>query len=226
MELARSDKTALVIGGTGPIMKQCVVLLKESDNYSKIVLFNSNDAKKIYSKIDVHVWDFERIKSLIPHIKGNDIYIDRFILSSEKNPEKRPKLINSILEFCKIALQKGANQCIICTSANSGETSNFHISRSYAELEKQISALPFWAIHIFRPSIILDEPINNNFGERIASRIGKGLDFITGGLVSRYSPIEADKVALAMVTAAQKTEGGIAYYQNEQIAKQSTWTTK
>ena len=75
-----------------------------------------------------------------------------------------------------------------------------------------MKALPFWAIHIFQPSVLLGERNENRWGEEIAGKLGKVIDGLTGGLLKKYRPIEADVVAKAMVSAAQKLEPGLHVY--------------
>ncbi|MEO1625891.1 MAG: hypothetical protein AAFV25_12100, partial [Bacteroidota bacterium] len=83
--------------------------------------------------------------------------------------------------------------------------------------EMAVSKQDYWAIHIFRPSVLLGERNENRWGESVAGKLGSLFDAISGGLLSKYSPIEADVVAKAMVNAAQKLDGGIHLYPSNEL---------
>ena len=67
--------------------------------------------------------------------------------------------------------------------------------------------------------IFLGERNENRWGESIAQKIGKFVDGITGGLLTKYKPVEADVVAKAMVLAAQKVSKGIHIYPSHELQK-------
>ena len=79
--------------------------------------------------------------------------------------------------------------------------------------------LNFWGTHIFRPSVLLGERNENRFGENIAGKMGKLIDQFTGGLLTKYRPIEADIVAKAMVSAAQGLQPGVHFYPSHWLQK-------
>jgi uncharacterized membrane protein len=80
-----------------------------------------------------------------------------------------------------------------------------------------VRELPFWAIHIFQPSVLLGSRNENRFGEQVAGIIGKGLDSILGGMLSKYKPIEAEYVAQAMINTAQGLRAGAYTYSSGQL---------
>ena len=68
---------------------------------------------------------------------------------------------------------------------------------------------------------MLGERPESRTGESIAKIIGKGLDFILRGLLTKYKPVEAETVAKGMVAKAQELQSGIHIYPSHWIQKLS-----
>ncbi|RMF29876.1 MAG: hypothetical protein D6765_03880, partial [Bacteroidetes bacterium] len=113
----------------------------------------------------------------------------------------------------------GVNQLLLVSSVGADPDSLFFYSRVKGELEEAVKKLDFWAVHIFQPSVLLGQRNENRWGEELAGKIGKVLDRLSGGLLTRYRPIEADYVAKAMVHAAQGLEPGVHVYPSHWLQK-------
>jgi xylulose-5-phosphate/fructose-6-phosphate phosphoketolase len=105
-----------------------------------------------------------------------------------------------------------ADHCLRSTDYTNIIVSDKQKHLQYLSMEEAVKQLPFWAVHIFQPSVLLGERNENRWGEAIAGKLGKLIDAATGGLLKKYRPVEADVVARAMVSAAQRLEPGIHVY--------------
>jgi uncharacterized protein YbjT (DUF2867 family) len=115
-------------------------------------------------------------------------------------------------QVAEMAAKNKVNQLLLVSSVGAGANSLFYYSKVKGQIEDAVQKLPFWSTHIFRPSVLLGERNENRWGEQVAGRIGKVLDRFTGGLLTKYRPIEADVVAKAMVSAAQGMKPGVHFY--------------
>jgi uncharacterized protein YbjT (DUF2867 family) len=87
------------------------------------------------------------------------------------------------------------------------ESSVFY-SRVKGEAEAAVRTLPYRAVQIFRPGLLLGKRSEFRLGERIAMRAMPLLHpFLRGGL-RRYHSIEASDVARAMVRIAREAPRG------------------
>jgi uncharacterized protein YbjT (DUF2867 family) len=83
-------------------------------------------------------------------------------------------------------------------------------SRTKGEMEQQLTALPFRSITIFRPSLLLGERKEFRLGEEVAKRF----DFL---MPQRYKPIQASRVASAMVVVAKENRPGTRILESAEI---------
>ena len=83
------------------------------------------------------------------------------------------------------------------------------------ELEHEISLLNYKAFYIFRPSLLLGNRKENRPGERFAQWISQIIPFI--GPWKKYKPINAQKVAEAMIKVAAQTQKDVHLYESEMM---------
>ena len=81
-------------------------------------------------------------------------------------------------------------------------------SRVKGETEAAIRQLPYRAIQIFRPSLLLGERSEFRLGERIAMLGAPILPLFLPGPLRRYRPIAAQAVARAMLRIAREAPRG------------------
>jgi uncharacterized protein YbjT (DUF2867 family) len=72
--------------------------------------------------------------------------------------------------------------------------------------------MAFEAVHILRPSFLVGERTESRPGERAGIAVAKPLSFLFAGPLKQYRPIEAGKVAGAMVRAAVEGQPGRHIY--------------
>ncbi|MGO8055829.1 oxidoreductase, partial [Rhizobium leguminosarum] len=84
---------------------------------------------------------------------------------------------------------------VSAVGANS-QSSNFYL-RLKGQVEDAICKLPFGAITIFRPSVLIGKRKEKRIGERIGIALVKTFSFLLTGKRSIYKAIQADEVARA-----------------------------
>lgn len=219
MEISGGKKIALVCGGTGLIGSHLIRCLVDHSAYAKVVHVGRG-APQLESPHFLHVpVDFNHFGSYAPQLKGNDLFIclGTTIAKAGSKEEFIKVDYTYSMNVAKAALDNGVNQVILVSSVGAHANSWVFYNKVKGELERDLSALNFWAVHIFQPSILLGERLDSRPGESVAKFIGKGLDVILGERLNKYRPIEAGVVAKAMVNAAQKLTPGIHKYPSHQI---------
>lgn len=214
IEITKGNKTALVFGATGLVGGFCLRQLLEHPAYSKIVAFSRRPLKMIHPKLVEQIVDFDQPDSFSSLIKGDDLYLCLGTTLATAGSREGFYRVDFTYNFqvAKLAAINKVNQLLLVSSVGAAKDSLFFYSRVKGELEDAVKKLPFWAIHIFQPSVLLGERNENRWGEEIAGKIGRVIDSITGGLLSKYRPVEAEVVAQAMIAAAQGLRGGLQVY--------------
>src|SRR5262249_9742691 len=85
------------------------------------------------------------------------------------------------LRAAQEARKAGAEQFVVVTSVGADARSKNFYLRTKGELEQELSRLPFRAIHILRPSLLIGKRQEFRLGESLAMKIAPALDLITLG---------------------------------------------
>ena len=222
LAISKSSKIACVIGATGLVGRHLVDALVEHSFYDRVVVVSRTPPAKESSLEWVafptrNMMTVEALSAVLP--KGQDFFsclgTTRAKAGSLEAFEEVDLHYNSA--FAKTALHLGYSQYLLVSSGGANANSTFPYLRVKGELERLVKTLPFWSTHIFRPGVLLGERNENRFGEDVAKRIFRALDWLTGKRLAKVSPIEAEVVALAMITAAQRTQGGVYTYQGTEL---------
>lgn len=221
MEIHKYNKTALVFGATGLVGSHLVQFLILHPAYQKIIVFSRRPLPFEHPKLTVHLIDFDQPKKWKPLVKGDDLFCCLGTTMATAGSKEAFYKVDFAYTYAaaEAALANGANQLLLVSSVGAQADSIFYYSKVKGQLEDAVKKLDFWSVHIFQPSVLLGERNENRFGEKVAARLGKVIDRFTGGLLTKYRPIEADVVAKSMVAAAQRLESGVHVYPSHWLQK-------
>src|SRR5262249_32017979 len=121
------------------------------------------------------------------------------------------------LRAAQESLKAGAEQFVVVSSVGADPNSKNFYLRTKGELEAELAKLPFHALHILRPSLLLGKRQEFRFGESIAMAIAPALDLLTLGPLRRYHAIRAETVGRAMVGAAKQERAGTFVYEYDAL---------
>lgn len=204
----------MLIGVTGLVGRNCLPLLVTHKAYHKIVLFTDRPLNLDHPKIQECVVDFDQLDDHAHLFQGHDFYC--CLGSTPAKATDREAFYRrdyqQAFTAAKIAALNEVNQLLLLSAVGANAEANLYFSRVKGELEKSVKALPFWSAHIFQPSLLLKERNENRWGEKWANKLGKVIDSATGGLLTKYKPVEAEVVAKAMINAAQQLRAGVHVY--------------
>ena len=111
----------------------------------------------------------------------------------------------------------GAQQFVIVSSVGADpESRNFYL-RVKGEAEQAITALPFTAVHIFRPSLLLGERSESRTGEALGRALMPVINPLLIGGLRNYRAVRAAQVARAMLAAPLRGVPGVHTYEYDQI---------
>jgi uncharacterized protein YbjT (DUF2867 family) len=121
------------------------------------------------------------------------------------------------LRAAQEAAKAGVEQFVVVSSVGADAASKNFYLRTKGELEAELARLPFRAVHILRPSLLIGKRPEFRLGERLAITIAPALDILTLGKLRKYHSIHAEAVGRAMVGAAKSGRDGVSIYDFDPI---------
>jgi uncharacterized protein YbjT (DUF2867 family) len=126
------------------------------------------------------------------------------------------------LRAAEEALKAGAEQFVVVSSVGADLNSKNFYLRTKGELERELAKLPFRAVHILRPSLLIGKRQEFRLGESIAIKIAPALDLLALGPLRQYHSMRAEIAGKAMVAAAKQGMNGTLVYEYDEIVRLAT----
>lgn len=200
-------RRALVLGGTGLVGSRCVTHLAASRAYGSVTCLVRRPAIAVRGTLHERVVDFSALQpdDVAP---VDDVFcaIGTTMKKAGSREAFRHVDFELPLRVAELAVSVGAKRLALVSSvgADAG-SSNFYL-RTKGELEDALAKLPFAALHILRPSLLLGDRDESRPGEAIASVISRATRGLLVRGLRKYRPIEADQVARALVAAMARPD--------------------
>lgn len=221
VQITKNNKTAILFGATGLVGKYCLDFLLTSSAYQKVLVFGRKSLQLSDQKLEEHIIDFENLSDYAHLIKGDDLFCCIGTTMKKAGSQEAFRRVDYTYahQIAELGIKNKVNQFLLVSALGADKDSIIFYNRVKGELEEDVKLMPYWAIYIFQPSLLLGERNENRWGEALAQRLGRGFDRLTGGFFTKIRPVEADIVAKSMLIAAQKLEKGVHIYTSEQLQK-------
>lgn len=207
-------ENALILGATGLVGGHLLKLLLDDDRYGKVTIFVRRPTGITHTKLLEQIIDFEDIKNWKKLLSGDVLFSCLGTTIKKAGTREKQYRADYIYQYeaAAAAVDMGVATYVLISSAGADPHSRIFFSRMKGELDRDIKKLPFQAIRIMKPSVLVGERKEKRHGESIAIVIGK----IAATLIPplrKYRPIAAEVVAKAMVAAAENRDPGIKEYE-------------
>jgi len=210
--------TATLIGATGLIGSHLLQLLLDDPYFSTIKILIRRPLDWQHPKLEKKLVDFNDNDSLLVAMDNSDVVFCTVGTTQKKvkgDKEAYRKVDYDIpvkvARFCKMT---GCETFILVSSvgANS-KAKNFYLNLK-GEMEDAVQSVGLRSVYIMRPSMLVGDRKEYRLGEKIGTPIMKAISFL---LPSKYKPIQAKKVAEAMLVAAKKNEEGFFVWEYKEM---------
>ncbi|MBB4077534.1 uncharacterized protein YbjT (DUF2867 family) [Lewinella aquimaris] len=209
-----SKKTALLLGASGLVGQHLLDKLLAHAAYQKVVAPTRRSLHRTHKKLENPLIDFNNLGRYPELFRCQDVFIALGTTIKKAGSEEAFRRVDHdyILNAAILAQKKGANQCLLVSAAAADSESRFFYNRVKGETEEDITRLDFWAIHIFRPGVLVGNREEARIGERVAAGITTLLRSISPALLGDYNPTNADTLAQRMIEAAQAISPGVHFH--------------
>ena len=216
-------KKAIVAGATGLVGGFCVKELLQNDAYSQVIILVRKPLDWKHPKLKQIVVDFDRLEKIAGQLKAQDIF-SCLGTTRKKSPSQeayRKIEFEYAFKLARItSRQKAEKFLFVSTMGADADTGAFYLKLK-GEVEEAVSALPFKAVHLFRPSFITGEKGRKERRplEALLETVLNALGFLFIGPFQKYHPIPAQTIAKAMVRAANGKLTGVHIWESNLIEK-------
>ncbi len=199
-------KTALVVGATGLVGNNLVRQLADSSLYERVKVLTRRPLVWQHPRLQEISYDFDQPNSLL--VQADHIFccLGTTIRQAGSREAFHKVDYQYPMDIARMGLANGASLFAVVTSMGADVNSTFFYNRVKGEIERDLAALDYAALLIFRPSLLLGQRRDFRLGERV----GEGFMRLLAPLIpAKYRAVEASRVAAAMIAAAQKEQSGV-----------------
>ena len=208
-----SSRTALILGATGLVGRECVDQFAKSPGFARIVALTRRPLREAaHPKVDSHVIDFEHLEEAKEHFRVSHIVcaLGTTIRKAGSQASFRRVDHDYPVAAARLGLEQRAQHFLLVSALGAKAQSRIFYNRVKGDVEQAIRALPYRSVTIARPSILL--------GEREETRVGETI----GKVLSRFAPrriraVPARDVAAALLRAAVEDAPGVRIIESKDL---------
>lgn len=206
---AKTQYSAIVLGGTGNVGGRIVHLLIRNPLCKKVVVVTRRKTNAFADpKVAEVAVNMDRLEQEVaPHAQGVDIALAAFGVGkgSAKMPEDEVRKIeiSYTQAFCRAARAGGVSVCGVMTAAGANPKSGMKYVKIIGEKENAAESVRFDFLGVYRPGVILG---NSN----TPGVLGYIMPLLHWAMPSRYHSIHKNDLARAMVAQSEQAFLAIA----------------
>jgi uncharacterized protein YbjT (DUF2867 family) len=221
LEIQQHSKVAVLFGASGLIGNCCLRRLLVHQAYEKVISIGRTTIKATHPKLIHYEVDMSNPENYRHLLQGDDLFICLGTTMKKAGSKEVFYEIDHDLIFtiAKTGSLQNVNQLIFVSALGADSKSFIYYLKVKGQLEDDVRRLPFWGIHIMRPSILLGNRDESRPLEKVTGRLSKGLQYFSGSILGDIAPVDADDVAKAMVQAAQSLKQGTHIHHGSEIVK-------
>lgn len=213
-----TNKTALIIGATGLVGNLLTRQLVDSPIYEKVKVLVRKSLPWQHPRLQEVQFDFDHPNGLVT--QADDIFCCLGTTIKKAGSQEAFKKVDYQypLDIARLGLANGAKQFAIVTAMGADSKSMFFYSRVKGDVERDLGALNYPTLLIFRPSLLMGNrrQEDSRLGERIAESV---MGFLNPIIPDKYKGVQAGKVANAMLTTAQQGLTGEHVFESDALQK-------
>lgn len=198
-------KKAVVFGASGFLGSHLLEQMLKRPEYEQVTVVVRRRFPLYHPKLKMLIGDYVTLPDIKNQIEGEDV----FITLGGTTP--RINLDYPVLA-AKIAKEKGAKSVFVVTAVGASIYSGISYLRTKSEIERNLIALDFEHLHIFRPSLLMGKRKEFHFTEKVILIIWKLINSFFIGEMSRYKGIEVSNMARAILIAAKNEYDKVNVY--------------
>ena len=221
MTTTASSRSALLLGATGLVGGHCLSLLLDDPAYERVAVLGRRPVDRAHPKLEQFGVDFDRLDAHASVFEVDDVFccLGTTIRKAGSQAAFRRVDHDYPLAAARLACERAADRFLLVTAMGADPNSRIFYNRVKGEVERDVSVLPFRAVTILRPSLILGERADRRPAEAAAQVVMGALGFAFAGPLRKYRAVGGDAVARAMVRLAKDDFHGVRVVESDEITR-------
>lgn len=209
-EEEREGRSALLLGATGLVGSHCLDLLLDESRYTSVRVLSRSPVERKHGKLEVVRMELDAMAEHPELFRVDDVFCCLGTTMARAGSEAAFRRVDHDypLQAAQLAAAEGADQFLLISAIGADPQSRIFYNRVKGEVEVAVKRLPFRAVWLLRPSLLLGDRPELRVGERLAAAVAVPLSPLLMGRLRRYRPIAGRDVALAMVRLALEGDTG------------------
>lgn len=200
-------RKVILAGATGLIGREILRGLLNDPSVSSVLSLGRRPLALQHPRLNSRVVDFAALPALPP---ADEVYLALGTTLQVAGSRQAFRAIDfdANLAVALAARAAGARRAGLVSAMGAAATSAVFYNRVKGELEAALTALPFDGLAIARPSLLLGDRHTLGQPQRPGERCGQAIGRVLGPLIpANYRPIQADRVAAALLRAVPTLQG-------------------
>jgi uncharacterized protein YbjT (DUF2867 family) len=214
--MSGGTRSVMLLGATGLVGRELLSLLLEEEGVARVVTLVRRPGGVAHARLDEHVVDLSRLAAHAELFRVDQIFcaLGTTIRKAGSREEFRRVDYDLPLQGAKLGREGGARHFLLVSAIGADAQSRIFYNRVKGEVEKDLRAVRYPSLTIARPSLLLGARAERRLGEELAKPFGWLMP-------SRYKPIEAHDVALALVRASRSDAPGVRILESREMRTRS-----
>lgn len=210
------SRAAVVAGASGLVGGLLLEELLAAPEYSRVTALVRKRLPREHAKLRQVVVDFEKLERAGEALAADDAFCCLGTTRAKAGSAAAFRRVDfdAVEELARLTQAAGAKRFLLVSSSGADARSRFLYPRVKGEAEEAVSRLPFEAVAVLRPSLLLGPRSESRPAEHLAQLL---LGPLRALVPARWRPIEAAVVARAMRRWALAGQPGVCRLENEKI---------
>ena len=203
-------RTALVAGATGLVGTALLQRLAADAGYREVRVIGRRRPAQAGAKVRFIESDFGNLAALAHELAVDDVFccLGTTIRKAGSQAAFERVDYQMVVDLARAAHQAGAKRFLVVSAVGASEHAAAFYSRVKGRMERTVRELPFEAVHIVRPSLLLGDRAERRPGEQLAQLVAPLLGLFLIGPLAKYRAVPAADVADALVRLARNGASG------------------
>lgn len=204
-------RTALIAGATGLVGAALLRQLAAHAEYREVRALGRRPPSHGSGKVRSVSTDFSNLAQLGDELAVDDVFccLGTTLRKAGSRAAFERVDYHMVVDLARATHKAGARRFLVVSAVGASSRSLAFYSRVKARMEEAVSEVPFTAVHIVRPSLLLGERDEHRPGEALAQKLSPLLSLALIGPLAKYRPVSADEVAAALIDCATTDARGV-----------------